>query len=358
MLTKQPEFRRLQSWTRKVLGVKICMMSSWAPSGVIINRPGITPFVIYGFILLSIFFGSLGFWIQGRRKPIFFSLKNTKWMFANPKTNTILWTAIASIVAWLTVWVYACTISLMARKLIVKGAKISTIESWVKLSNQGTMFDKRRPWLSLYTVLSALVTAALTVGFAGLLTPVSLIKTNPLSGTELDMTKSTFWDWYLDTTNRTVVGCTWWPYTNNQTGESYMFSTCPYRDDTSMALQAGRAAVEQGLGLKSITKIGDVNFNGTTGGTLPVGRNGFRAFDDIDYFLDEKPFPPTYNYSMLLQGSTVDVTCEQNDTSPISQVIINTIPTKITSGPEIGPNSIRNYTHTRYDFNHTYSYGR
>lgn len=50
-------------------------------------------------------------------------------MFANPKTNTILWTAIASIVAWLTVWVYACTISLMARKLIVKGAKISTIES-------------------------------------------------------------------------------------------------------------------------------------------------------------------------------------------------------------------------------------
>jgi hypothetical protein len=125
-----------------------------------------------------------------------------------------------------------------------------------------------------------------------------------------------------------------------------------------MALQAGRAAVEQGLGLKSITKIGDVNFNGTTGGTLPVGRNGFRAFDDIDYFLDEKPFPPTYNYSMLLQGSTVDVTCEQNNTSPISQVIINTIPTKITSGPDINPGSIRNYTHTRYDFNHTYSYGR
>lgn len=50
-------------------------------------------------------------------------------MFANPKTNTILWTAIASIIAWLTVWVYACTISLMARKLIIKGAKISTIES-------------------------------------------------------------------------------------------------------------------------------------------------------------------------------------------------------------------------------------
>lgn len=89
---------------------------------------GLTPFVSYGLALLFVFLASLGFWIQSRRKPIFFSKNNTIWMLQNPKTMTMLWTSIAAFLAWCTLWLHACTVSLMARRLILRGAKISTIE--------------------------------------------------------------------------------------------------------------------------------------------------------------------------------------------------------------------------------------
>lgn len=92
------------------------------------RRRHLTPFVSYGLALLFVFLASLGFWIQGRRRPIYFSKSHTIWMFRNPKTMAMLWTSIAASLAWCTLLLHACTVSLMARKLIVRGAKISTIE--------------------------------------------------------------------------------------------------------------------------------------------------------------------------------------------------------------------------------------
>lgn len=57
------------------------------------------------------------------------------------------------------------------------------------------MLDRRRPFLSLYTAIAAIATAALTVGFAGLLTPIPLIKFNKLAAAEIDMTRSDFKEW-------------------------------------------------------------------------------------------------------------------------------------------------------------------
>lgn len=88
----------------------------------------VTPFAAYGLALLTVFFASLGFWIQSRRRPIFFSYDKSKWMSNNPKTTTMLWTSVAALLAWCTLWLHACAVSLMARKLIIRGAKISTIE--------------------------------------------------------------------------------------------------------------------------------------------------------------------------------------------------------------------------------------
>lgn len=88
----------------------------------------ITPFAVYGLSLLLVFFAGLGFWIQSRSRAIYFSKEKTRWMSDNPKTNTMLWTSAAALLAWFTLWLHACTVSLMARKLIIQGAKISTIE--------------------------------------------------------------------------------------------------------------------------------------------------------------------------------------------------------------------------------------
>lgn len=65
----------------------------------------------------------------------------------------------------------------------------------MKLSNNGAMLDRQRPWLSLYTALAAITTALLTVGFAGLLTPVPMVRFNWISATEVDMTTDVFKAW-------------------------------------------------------------------------------------------------------------------------------------------------------------------
>lgn len=93
-----------------------------------VGERGLTPFLSYGLALLFVFLVSLGFWIQSRRRPIFFSRNNSIWMVRNPKTMTMLWTSVAAFLAWCTLWLHACAVSLMARKLIIRGAKISTIE--------------------------------------------------------------------------------------------------------------------------------------------------------------------------------------------------------------------------------------
>ncbi|RPA98538.1 hypothetical protein L873DRAFT_1790320 [Choiromyces venosus 120613-1] len=298
----------------------------------------VTPFTGYGIAILLVFFGSLGFWIHGKRKPIFYSRANTKWMIDNPKSTTIIWSAAASLVAWYTTWLYACAVSLMARKHILRhGAKISTIEdcslgliefkAWVKLGSQGALLNKNRPLLSVFTVFAAIITALLTVGFMALLTPVPIRRAKALTGTEVDFTSPEFLAWYKQTTNRTVSGCKWWTHKNPlNESKQYTFPTCPFADDTSLFLQAGRAAVEQGFGMQSTTKVGDVNFNGTTGGTLPAGRNGFIAFDNVHYdeyqFIDKHGISEPYNYSALIQGSTVEVKCEQKQLSPIQEHLL------------------------------------
>lgn len=92
------------------------------------EQRGLTPFLSYGLALLFVFLASLGFWIQSRRRPIFFSKEDSRWMVQNPKTMTMLWTSVAAFLAWCTLWLHSCAVSLMARKLIIQGAKISTIE--------------------------------------------------------------------------------------------------------------------------------------------------------------------------------------------------------------------------------------
>lgn len=88
---------------------------------------------------------------------------------------------------------------------------------------------------------------------------------------------------------------------------------------------------------------------GTTGGTLPIGRNGFRAFDTSTFHIKEKDFPAVYNYSTLLQGSTIKVSCEQTEDSPITSFVISKMNTS---------NPLRANMHASYNFSGASSGGR
>lgn len=93
----------------------------------------------------------------------------------------------------------------------------------------------------------------------------------------------------------------------------------------------------------------DKTYVGSTGGTLPIGRNGFRAFDTSNYHIKEKDFPTIYNYSTLLQGSTIKVSCEETKDSPITSTTLASMHTL---------NPVRSNMHVRYNFSSARSGGR
>lgn len=88
---------------------------------------------------------------------------------------------------------------------------------------------------------------------------------------------------------------------------------------------------------------------GTTGGTLPIGRNGFQAFDTSEFHIKEKDFPTIYNYTTLLQGSTIEVSCEQTIDSPIESFLLGTMNTSY---------PVRTNLHVSYNFSSARSGGR
>lgn len=99
----------------------------------------------------------------------------------------------------------------------------------------------------------------------------------------------------------------------------------------------------------SVNTILTKTYVGTTGGTLPIGRNGFRAFDTSTYHIKEKDFPIIYNYSTLLQGSTIKVSCEETEDSPITSYILNSMNTS---------NPVRTNIYVSYNFSSASSGGR
>lgn len=56
---------------------------------------------------------------------------------------------------------------------------------------------------------------------------------------------------------------------------------------------------------------------GSTGGVLPLGRNGIPAFSNIPAMLDKYPRLPDYSYSLIQQGITANISCTPSPNSPI-----------------------------------------
>jgi hypothetical protein len=74
---------------------------------------------------------------------------------------------------------------------------------------------------------------------------------------------------------------------------------------------------------------GGLHFVGSITGLLPIGPNGIPAFNTLDppsnaYFSDAAlALPPTYDYTLDLQGVSNNVTCAHTPESPITFALVN-----------------------------------
>lgn len=88
-------------------------------------------------------------------------------------------------------------------------------------------------------------------------------------------------------------------------------------------VSAGISAAQTKLdALTSSIHISDKTFDASTGGVVPIGWAGLPGFANITFASLTGTTYPSYNYSLLQQGLTANVTCQSLPRSPISRSIV------------------------------------
>jgi hypothetical protein len=155
------------------------------------------------------------FWAAAAHKSIIYPYYFGIWLRANPKTGTILWTTLGSLLSAATLYLLNGLLLLMNKQVSErKGATLSTIEgmtdhdryptmsfltkycvAWGKLLNHTFILDFHRTKLSLFSLLFWGVALYLSTAYTTLLTPTNILVVEQIYGSELDFTSREFWSW-------------------------------------------------------------------------------------------------------------------------------------------------------------------
>ncbi|TLD33695.1 hypothetical protein PspLS_00234 [Pyricularia sp. CBS 133598] len=293
-------------------------------------------YLVYNFHILLLCLSAIAFWVLAYRAPLLYPFDFGQWLLASPKTGTIIWTACGTIIATVLLFLLKSVLLLMVKQNARMGASLYMIEGWNKLAYQQPLVEFKRPWLSGFTTINWLVALTLTTAFTTLLTPTRVLVTEALVGNELDFTAPEFWKWYNMDSNMKVKKKRCERYTYTSSTGFVRFPTCPMADDPVAAIAAGISATQQSLGVQNTSvRIIDSLFKGSTGGILPVGPGGVKAFNDIK-FVSWNPLVkyPQYNYSLSQQGLSARISCSETPETPIITKVLDRI--NVTNGAENG----------------------
>ncbi|KAK8225389.1 hypothetical protein HDK77DRAFT_130406 [Phyllosticta capitalensis] len=307
-------------------------------------------YVLYGGGLIVVKILVLCFWGLGKANhfawPDWFGVM----LEDHPKRSTQIWSLCGSVLAVFTFFLLDKLLHLMVRQKIQSSTSLASVEGWSKLSYHKIFKDMKRPYLSIFSLALWGASIALQSGFTTLITPIPFQYNQTFTGQEIDITSDAFLKWY-ETNSETLTDCNWYYYANTNASIDAVayFTTCPSAQDQVAFTTAGIInAVGSGTWkFNTFTRVADSIFNGSTGGVLPMGVVGIRAFmDDLD--LPQVPWAKSFNYSIYQQGMSVDVSCSNTSStgSPISRDIfqyINVTNTYVN-------NTNENYLMAQYSF--------
>ncbi|KIW70031.1 hypothetical protein PV04_02342 [Phialophora macrospora] len=302
------------------------------PAGLAVKVRGsrvFSRYALYGLGLVALIVLSIAFWARSASSPILFPYRTGRWLRQNPSLSVIIWTVVGAILSTITAFLLNGLLALMSRQLLASdGVSFSTIETWQIAHNHGLLFDVRRPGATIFTFVLSAAMLYLATAYTTLLTPVNILVGDSIRGTEVDFTSSEFWDWYNyrdadGQLNRTVQGCTWYTYQSPQ-GE-LIYHTCPFIGNPVGFLSSGISSSDYYFSATNSTvNLFGKQFEGSTGGILPLGWEGFAALSDVRFDTwDQGTSYPDFNYTISQQGLTAEVTCEESSTSPITRTILD-----------------------------------
>lgn len=197
----------------------------------------------------------------------------------------------------------------LQQKVAEQGVKIGLIEFWTRIYSRKWLHDHRneRLLLSAFSVIFAIACGLLVSAYTGLITPTYVYIQDGLSSSELDLSSEAFWTWFQQSGDHLLNECGQ-VKTYGKGSKALTLALCPQVKDPLPYASAGIAAVEaKYANYDPTTNVLGMSFNGTTKGVLPHGWNTIPYFDTFPT-VDQPPVLH-YNYSMIQQGISSNVTC-------------------------------------------------
>ncbi|KAK8257228.1 hypothetical protein IWZ00DRAFT_7149 [Phyllosticta capitalensis] len=282
-------------------------------------------YILYTSALLFLKFLVLLFWGYSRKKPFAFPISFGLMLDDHPKSATLLWTFCGTVLAYSTLFLLDKLLNLMVRQKIQSSTYLSTIEGWSKLSYHKIFPDVKSPYLAMFSMATWIAATALTSTFTALITPTQFQQEMIFWGHEIDLMSDEMASWLSENGNPDDLACDWFYYRNNETETAVYLYSCPWERDLVSFISSGMinavSLTGNAMAGSSFTRVADSVFKSATGGVLPIGYVGIQAFmADLDiprtYTADSFVH---YNYSIIQQGITADISCTEAEDSPISR---------------------------------------
>ncbi|KAF7362695.1 hypothetical protein MVEN_00618800 [Mycena venus] len=244
------------------------------------------------------------------------------WVKNNGHLVTLLATLVATIISAFSSFLFSQAIRRSLILYLCRPMSLATLGASVSISTRSVVLHR---WSWKWPTLSLLVfflTGVQTSSWSTLLTPVTIVISTPLIGSEVDLSSPTFRDMYNPVDASPLDYCVW-----QDTGNSSMFT---------VQTESGYASARGSMGKSSTFALMDQVFNVFTGGILPAYLN---SVDASAWFTNTSVIPVTThnisalpknrfstNYSMIQRGFTADVSCSfQNLTNTTTPAVSRAI---------------------------------
>ncbi|KAJ7675592.1 hypothetical protein DFH06DRAFT_662965 [Mycena polygramma] len=204
---------------------------------------------------------------------------------------------------------------------LYRPVSIATLGASVSISMRSIIFHRRSWKWPAVSLVFFILTGVQTSSWSTLLTPVTIIVSTPLVGSEIDLSSPILHQMWSNRSD-TLQHC--W---NATTADPTAYASVP---------ESGYAAASAVMGQESTAMVMNQAFNVSTSGILPVLLKSF----DVSAWIASSAIPPTAhtmwsangafssNYSLDQQGFTMNVSCSfQNLTNATTPSVVTAVDT-------------------------------
>ncbi|KAJ7628159.1 hypothetical protein DFH06DRAFT_723330 [Mycena polygramma] len=263
------------------------------------------------------------------------------WVKNNGHLVTLSVTLIATVLAGLSSFLFSYAIRRSMSLYLYRPVSIATLGASVSISMRSIIFHRRSWKWPAVSLVFFILTGVQTSSWSTLLTPVTIIVSTPLVGSEIDLSSPILHQMWSDGSD-TLQFC-WNVTTSNPTA----YASVP---------ESAYAAASAVMGQESTTMVMNQAFNVSTSGILPVLLNSF----DVSAWIDSSAIPATAhtmwsppgafssNYSLDQQGFTMDVSCSfQNLTNSTTPSLVTAVDTVQSWGDNLDVQDAFNITYSQ-----------